>query len=502
MFKSNNNLIILTLAFGMFLWSFSAGIVNISLPTISQYLDISTNLVSLIIITHLLVLVSFLLIFGRVGDIVGQKRLFILGISIFTIGSYFCAISLDIYQLIFYRVIQGLGSAMLISMVPVIITVNFPHKSRGIIFGYISLTTTLGLALGYGIGGFILNNMEWNWIFITVVPLGIATIILANKVLPSSPKKDSKTGFDIIGSILIFLAIFTFILPFNVEREFDISYKLMIITFIISLILTVIFLIWESKYNNPLFDIYIFKNINITLSVFTAFFATLVLTGTIFLLPFYLELVMGYPSDFAGLIILIPALLLIFVGPLSGHLSDRFGSRIPVIFACICLTIALILFYSLNETIGLLFILVTLGIRALSEGMLTPANNKLVMSHSPKEKIASVSSLLNSARYLGLVMGVVIFNVIFDFTITTEIVKLTGAPTNGAFQFSAPTGILLDGFQNAFIIGIIISILILLFSVFSKEKECIKEKTLIEHEISIKKIDESFVEVIMEDIED
>ncbi len=142
--RTKLNLIIFALALGMFLWSFSAGIVNISLPTISQYLDISTNTVSLIVIVHLLVLVSLLLIFGRAGDIFGYNKIFIMGISLFTIGSYFCSISLDFVQLIIFRIVQGIGSAMLLSMVPAIISTVFPHNVRGKIFGYISLTTTLG----------------------------------------------------------------------------------------------------------------------------------------------------------------------------------------------------------------------------------------------------------------------------------------------------------------------------------------------------------------------
>ncbi|MGZ7119626.1 MAG: MFS transporter, partial [Methanobacterium sp.] len=181
----NKKIITLVLALGMFLWSFSAGIVNISLPIISQYLDISTNLVSLVVIMHLIVLSSFLLIFGRVGDIIGHKNVFLSGIFIFTVFSYFCFISLDIFQLILYRVFLGLGSAMILSMVPAIISTTFPHKKRGRVFGYISLTTTLGLASGYGIGGVIVENLGWNWIFLTVFPLGIFTLLLSYKYLPS-----------------------------------------------------------------------------------------------------------------------------------------------------------------------------------------------------------------------------------------------------------------------------------------------------------------------------
>ncbi len=478
------NLIIFTLALGMFLWSFSAGIVNISLPTISQFLDISTNAVSLIVIIHLLVLVSLLLIFGRVGDIVGYKKIFVIGILLFTVGSYFCGISLDFIQLIIFRVIQGIGSAMLLSMVPAIISTTFPHNVRGKIFGYISLTTTLGLASGYGVGGYVTEFIGWNWIFLIVVPVGIFATIFAIKVLPSQEIRVQNVKFDIIGAVLIFLALAMFIIPFNkdltvalfvtplnIEPNLTGGLPFVIIPLLMSLIFAILFCIWELRHSQPLFDISILKNVYITVSVIAGFMASLVLTGTIFLLPFYLELIMGYSTDFAGLIILIPSLIVIGVGPISGYISDRIGSRLPTVTAGFGLTLAVFLLYILNETMGLLFIFIALGIRAISEGMFTPANNKLVMSHSPKEKLGSVSSLLNTARYLGLVMGVVVFNAIFNYTISSEIAKILGAPSSGAFQLSAPTGILLNGFQSAFILGIGMSIIIIIFSIISKENE-------------------------------
>jgi DHA2 family metal-tetracycline-proton antiporter-like MFS transporter len=260
-------------------------------------------------------------------------------------------------------------------------------------------------------------------------------------------------------------------MPFNIEENLGWGLSAIMMTFIISLILGIAFIIWELKYPDPLLDFSILKNVYITLSLLAGFIATLVLTGTVYLLPFYLELVMGYSSDFAGLIILIPSLVVIFVGPLSGYISDNFGSRIPTIAACIALIMAIILLYRLNQTVGILFIFAALGIRALSEGMFTPANNKTVMSHSPKEKIGSVSSLLNTARYMGLVMGIVVFNEIFVTTISNEVTDLIGVPSTGAFQFSAPVGILLNGFQNAFILGIAMSVLILIFSIFTKENK-------------------------------
>jgi DHA2 family metal-tetracycline-proton antiporter-like MFS transporter len=181
---------------------------------------------------------------------------------------------------------------------------------------------------------------------------------------------------------------------------------------------------------------------------------------------------MNYSTDIAGLIILVPTLLIVFVGPISGRISDKIGSKLPSIIGGVCLAIALLVLTLLDPTIGkygILFVLIALLMRSLSDGMFSPANNKLVMSHSPPGMMGSVSSLLNTAKYLGLVMGVVIFETIFDSTVSHSAVGVEGVVSTGAFQFSVTIETLLSGFQQAFLLGAIISILIIVASVLSKE---------------------------------
>lgn len=192
-------------------------------------------------------------------------------------------------------------------------------------------------------------------------------------------------------------------------------------------------------------------------------------------------------------------MLIIFVGPLSGRISDRIGSKLPSTVGAVCLAIALLVLTILDPRegkYGILFVLIALLMRSLSDGMFSPANNKLVMSHSPPGMMGSVSSLLNAAKYLGLVMGVVIFETIFDSTISHVSVNIEGAISNGAFQFSVPVETLIMGFHNAFLMGAIISILIIITTLLSKEnpltneynikksKKDITEKLLLEEDFN------------------
>ena len=468
--KTIARLTILTLALPMFIWSFSAGIVTISLPTISQYLDVGTGLVSWVVVAHLIILISFLLIFGRLGDYVGYKTVFLYGIVLFTVGSYFCGISLDIFQLIASRVLQGVGSAMMLSMTPALVSTNFKHHKRGWAFGYISLATTLALALGYGAGGIIISHLGWHWIFFSTVPMGIFAAYMVQTVLPQGEVVKNRPKFDLTGSILIFITVVNFTLALELGKTLGWTSPIIIGMFSLSVVLVVTFFVWESRQTCPLFDVSLLKNLKMTFSIAAAFLISTVLTGTIFLIPFFLELVMGYSTDFTGLLILAPTLLILFASPISGRISDRFSSRIPTIIAGMTMIAALVLFTFFNPTVGILFIFIALAVRSLSEGIFSPANTKQVMSHSDTEKMGSVSSLLNTGKYLGLVMGVVLFETVFEATIKTSSSNIEGVTSTGAFQMSAPVNTLLAGFHSAFIMGVGMSILILIFILLSSEK--------------------------------
>lgn len=246
------------------------------------------------------------MIFGKIRDYVGYKKIFLGGLFLFTIGSYFSGISFNIIQLISSRILQGIGSAMLLAMTPTIISSTFPHGTRGKVFGYISLSTKIALSMGYGVGGLITENFGWHWIFFITVPLGIIVMVLAYKFLPEMPGIEKYHEFDIYGSILISLAVITLIISLEMGgRAGWISY-IILGGFLASIILLILFYKWELKYPYPLFNICLLKQKYLNLSIAAGFMTSFVLTGTIFLLPFYIELIMGYSTDIAGLIILYP----------------------------------------------------------------------------------------------------------------------------------------------------------------------------------------------------
>lgn len=462
--ECKSKMVLWTVVSGMFLWSFGAGIVNISLPTIAQYLDISTSTVSWVIIIHLLILVSLLLIFGRLADYLGQRNIFMWGVLVFTISSYLCGLSQEFNNLIFFRLVQGVGSAMLLSVSPAMITLSSTIKNRGRAFGYISLATTLGLSTGYLAGGLVTEHLGWNWVFFLNLPLGALVLIMSHLYLPDISNSASKDRFDFLGVCLSF-TFFLFLILTLETLEIN-PYPL--VGFLVTLMVGFFFIYWEFHHPHPLLDLRLLLNPHLIQSILSGFLTTLVLTGTIFLVPFYLELVKSYPTDLAGLLVFASTLLVLVVGPLSGWLTDQVGAKLVNTTGALVLLGSLVLLSLLDQTVGLLFIFTALAIRALSDGISNPANSKMVISHSPPGMESSVSSLLNTARYLGLVMGVVIFETIFNITISHHSPSLE-ASSQGALELTLPAAALVDGFHAAFYLGMGISVLIIIFTILGRE---------------------------------
>lgn len=458
---SNRSLVNLTIISGMFLWSFSAGMVNLSLPTIAQYFDIGSATVSWVIVCHFITLVGLILFFGRLAYYVGHKTIFMWGVFIFVLASFFCGISSKIEHILILRAIQGIGSAMLLSVTPAILSKISSSKSRGKAFGYISLATTLGLSIGYLVGGTILEYASWNWIFIVNVPIGIIVLLMAQKFMAKETIVPPKDKLDKKGAIILFLFFLALILAIEPMRTVEFPILTISVGLAISIILGLIFIFWELRHPYPLIDLKLFLNPYLTLTVLIAFLTTLVLTGTIFLVPFYLDLVMSYSTELAGLIIFMATLVILVGGPLSGRLSDRFGAKKINILGVFILLIALVLFTFFNQTVGLTFILIVLALRALSDGVSNPANSKLVISYSPPGMEYTVSSLLNAARYLGVVTGVVVFEAVFNKTISQYGQALTA---HGSIEKTLPVGALVNGFQTAFYIGVVLTVVILILT--------------------------------------
>lgn len=282
-------LILFVVCVSIFMATLDVTIVNIALPTISSYFNAGTGEVSWISLSYFLVLTSLLLAFGRLGDLLGFRKIFLWGISIFAASSFLSAVTPGIIEMIPCRILQGIGGGIMLALGLAVISASLPPSIKGKAMGYVITSASLGLAVGPVIGGFLTAYLGWRWIFLVNVPLGIAAAFIGYRALPRDKPHIAKS-FDYLGACMIFSSLALFIFGLNQGDELGWSSGQIIGSFSFSLLFAVGFIIRERQYPEPLVDLQLFNNPSFILLNLGAVMMLLAFAGALFVLPFYMEL--------------------------------------------------------------------------------------------------------------------------------------------------------------------------------------------------------------------
>ncbi|MGA2162128.1 MAG: MFS transporter [Methanoregula sp.] len=456
--------VIFILALSSFMASLDATIVNISLPTIAESFHVSINTVSWVAMSYLLVLSGFLLVFGKLGDMKGFRKIFLAGFSLFTFGSLLCGYAFSIEALIGFRLIQGIGAAALEAIGPAMVVIYLPKEIRGRVLGILATVVSLGVAAGPIIGGFLTEYVSWHWIFIINVPIGICAIIMGLKWIPADRITKRPGLFDYPGAILFFFALALFLWPVNEGLTLGWTSPAILGSLCISVVLWILFILREIQCQDPLCNFDIFRNRNFLAASLAAAIMMLAFSGVEFLLPFFFEGVLGYHSSFAGLLLAIPSVALIIFGPLSGALSDRFGSRGlatgSALFAVV--TYFMISMYSQNTSI--LFIVLTLLFVGVALGVFFPPNMNQILGQSKKDEEGVGSSIMITMKNVGGTLGVALMGTIAVLTVVHNEGFDPKTPVA-----DIPRGILVDGFDVAIMAAAGIVIVAAILSAIAKD---------------------------------
>lgn len=406
-------LMLFSVALGTFMSALDSSVVNIAIPVIKSYFDVPLATVEWIITAYLMVVSSILLFFGRLSDIYGQKRVYITGFAIFTVGSALCGLSTSAEMLIALRVLQSLGAGMMFSTSSAIITQNVPAKNRGKAFGVISIAVAVALSTGPVLGGTLAGTLGWQSIFYINVPVGIIGIILATKFIPSD-KKVPSASLDIPGSVLIFVALFLILLPLNQLNE-GTSHYLIAAMLVLGVILAVVFIHYEKKAKYPILNLKLFSNRVFSASLSAALFSYMAQSIMVFLVPFYLQTIRLFSPAMSGLLYIPMPLAILIVSPVAGYISDRFDTRYISSAGVGVMAVGLFILSYLNTTTPLWYIVMGMIITGLGFGMFQTPNNSAVMNHVPMANRGVASGMLATARNMGMATGVGISGALFSF---------------------------------------------------------------------------------------
>jgi len=427
--KEYNKWIILSaVVIGSIMGPIDGSVVNIAMPVFTKIFNTNITTVSWVSMIYLLIVSSLMMTFGRLGDMVGYKKLYQSGLLTFSIASALLTLSTNIYVLIFLRAFQAVGAAMLMSMSSAIITSIFPASQRGKALGINAMSISIGLAIGPTLGGFLLTYLGWRSIFYINIPIGIIGYIWAHIVIPNNTGVKEK--FDILGSIFGFIFLSTLLLYISEGGEWGWTSFISNITLAISIISFIIFITVEKIISFPMLDFTLFKIRSFTfgnISTFLNFMAQYTMT---FLTPFLLQHI-GYSTEKMGIIMTAFPLVMFIVAPISGILSDKYGAQILSTIGALISALALFLMSTLNFRSTMFDVMIRLSIFGIGNAIFQTPNNSAIMGSVPKSRLGISSAFLATMRNIGMVMGIASGTAIF--TNMLKFYKSINYPANTAF---------------------------------------------------------------------
>ena len=262
--KAGYGLLILSISLAIFMSALDGTIVNIALPTISESFGVSSSAVSWVATAYLLVMAGCVLIFGKVSDVIGFKKVFLSGFVIFTLGSFACGFLPELlhsfYALVGARAFQGIGGAMMTAIAPAMVTAYIPMDKRGNAMGIIMTVAALGMAIGPTIGGVLTQYLSWHWIFFINVPVGIVAVLLGAKVIPASGAGQNSAGFDKSGAVLIFSGLAALLFFVSEGEVLGWTSPVIAGSGALAVLLLGCFVWHEQKTADPLLELRLFKN--------------------------------------------------------------------------------------------------------------------------------------------------------------------------------------------------------------------------------------------------
>ena len=402
--RSRWSILIIVLMF-TFMSALDGSIVNVALPKMATALNVTTSSIQLVATSYLIVIAGTVLIFGRLGDMLGKAKMFKFGLGLFTFGSLLCGITSSFPILILARVVQAIGAAGTMANNQGIITEVFPQNERGKALGFLGTSVALGSLVGPGLGGIIVGVASWEFIFLINVPIGLVALFYAIKLLPKG-HKTVQGKLDCIGAILFMLTIVPLFGALDEGLNRGFTDPIILLGFAVAIISFIAFIFVEKKKENPLLQLQIFSNKLFSLSIFCGFITFVAIFCNNIILPFYLQDVMNYTPQHTGLILMVYPLILTVVAPISGDLSDKIGSEVLTFIGLVLISLGLILMSILNVDSTLLSMIIFIAIMSVGMGLFQSPNNSLIMSTVPRDKLGIAGSVNALVRNLGMVCGI------------------------------------------------------------------------------------------------
>lgn len=406
----------------MLLSSLGTSIANVALPTLAQAFTASFREVQWVVLTYLLAITILIVSVGRLGDVMGHRRVLLAGIVLFTVASILCGVAPTLWMLIAARALQGLGAAILMALTMALVRETVPKARTGSAMGLLGTMSAIGTALGPSLGGVLIAGPGWRAIFLIMVPLGILNFLLAHRYLPVDGQraKIDRNGFDSLGTLLLGLTLAAYALAVTVGGgRFDWLNMALLSAAVLGMCL---FMLAEARVASPLIRLAAFRNAVLSASLATNALVSTVMMTTLVVGPFYLSRALGLNEALVGIVMSIGPIISALSGVPAGLIVDRQGAPFTVIVGLIAMAAGSVALSALPAMWGLAGYIAAIAVLTPGYQLFQAANNTAVMMDVHPDQRGVISGMLSLSRNLGLITGASVMGAVFAFaSATTDI---------------------------------------------------------------------------------
>ena len=428
------------LAFALFMIMLDNTDVNVALPSIQRDLGIGLSELEWTVNAYALTFAVLMLTGGKLADFFGRRRVFLIGLAIFTLSSLVCGLATTGGTLIGARTVQGVGAALMMPATLSIISATFPPHQRGMAIGIWAGVSAMALAVGPLIGGLLTEHIHWSWIFFVNVPIGALGFVVGRLVIGESRDTSEEQRLDIPGLLASATGLFALTFALIEANAHGWTDPLIVGLFVGAAAALALFVRLEQRQRVPMLDLSLFRNSTFAGANVVALLVTLAMFGVFFFMSIYMQNVLGYSAVETGAAFLPMTVLIILVAPAAGRFSDHVGSRWLMTAGMSLLAIALFLFSRLGLDSGFWDILPGLIVGGLGMATVMTPMTAAAIGSVPVAKAGVGSGVLNTFRQLGGALGIAVMG-----AIVAAHVDLTGGrPDPASF---------IDGFQTALLVS-------------------------------------------------
>jgi EmrB/QacA subfamily drug resistance transporter len=437
-------------AMGIFLATIDGSIVNVALPSLVRAFGTTFAAVEWVVLAYLLTVTTLMLSIGRLGDMVGKKPIYATGFVIFTLGSALCGLSPTIGWLVGFRVLQAIGASMLMALGMAIVTEAFPPSERGKALGISGSMVSIGIVLGPVLGGLLLGALSWHWIFFVNLPVGIVGTWMVLHFVPASRPAPGQR-FDLSGAATLCVGLIALLAALTLGQQSGFGQPWVLGLLALSLAVAALFVAIEARSPQPMIDLRLFRNVLFDVNLVTGFVTFICMSGTVILLPFYLEDVLGYAPQAIGLMLAVVPIAVGITAPLSGMLSDRVGTRPMTVIGLVSLVAGFAAVSTLRvDTTTARYLLRFLPV-GIGLGLFQSPNNSAVMGAVSRNRLGVASGLLSVTRTLGQTTGIAAMSALWAGRVAFYLgERATAAAT------AAPAAIQVTALNDAFRVAAIL----------------------------------------------